>query len=605
MFQTFETTADSAAVAGRTAQVRDLLRQAGLDAILIPKADEHQGEYVPPSAERLAWLTGFTGSAGSAAVTAANKAALFVDGRYTLQAPAQVDTKLYEIIQTPSGRLADWLIKNLRAGAVVGFDPWLHTVDEIERLTVALKPKGLRARAVSRNPIDRVWGAARPAAPLGAVSLHPMKYAGVASEDKISRLQRFLGDRDQDACVLTLPDSICWLFNIRGADVTHNPVVLAFAIVPARGKPELFIAPAKLTAEVKAHLAKVCRLYAPDQFGKRLAALKSAGKKVRLDPETAAYAIARQLGGMTNCAAGPDPCIAAKAVKNPAEIAGARAAHVRDGIAMAKFLNWLDCEAAKGAVDEIAAASKLEEMRAGTGQLRDLSFDTIAGSGPNGAIVHYRVNAATNRLLKPGELFLLDSGGQYLDGTTDVTRTIAIGKPTAEMRERYTLVLKGHIAIATARFPKGTRGIELDPFARRALWDHGLDYDHGTGHGIGSFLSVHEGPQSISRRGMAVLEPGMLCSNEPGYYKQGVYGIRLENLVLVRPLEPVSGGDREMMRFETITFVPFDRRLVASELLSQSERDWLNAYHVRVAELIAPGLDGADAAWLDRATGPI
>jgi len=604
MFQSFEIAPDPAIGVGRTQRLRVLMRQAGLDAFLVPRADEHQGEYVPPSAERLGWLTGFTGSAGSAIVTAA-KAALFVDGRYTLQAPAQVDTKLYEIVEIPAGWHGDWLIEHLKAGAVVGFDPWLHTAAEIERLTAALKPKGIRVKAVARNPVDRAWGAQRPAPPSGAVSAHSLKYAGVAAEDKIARLQRLLSERGENACVLTLPDSICWLFNIRGTDVAHNPVVLAFAIVPARGKPELFIAPVKLDADVKAHLTKVCRLAALDAFAERLRTLKRDGKKVRLDPETAAFEIARALGGSKKCAAGADPCIATKAVKNPVEIEGARAAQSRDGIAVVQFLSWLDREASKGGVDEIAAAKRLEAARAATGELRDVAFDTIAGSGPNGAIVHYRVNDATNRRLKSGELFLVDSGGQYADGTTDVTRTIAIGKPTPEMRQRYTLVLKGHIAIATARFPKGTRGIELDPLARRALWDYGLDYDHGTGHGVGSFLSVHEGPQSISRRGMAVLEPGMLCSNEPGCYKPGAYGIRLENLVLVTPLAPVPGGDREMMGFETITLVPFDRRLITVELLAPSERDWLNAYHARVAELIAPGLDAVDAAWLARATAPI
>ncbi len=604
MFQSFETTADPTLGAGRVGDLRDFMKQANLDAFLVPRCDEHQGEYVPPSAERLRWLTGFTGSAGTAVVTT-TKAALFVDGRYTLQAPAQVDTRTYEIVQVPAVQPTDWLIKHLAADAVVGFDPWLHTVADVERMTAAFKPKGLRLKAVSRNLVDRAWGRSRPAPPEGAVSVHPMKYAGVAAEDKIAQLQRRLSDASQDACILTLPDSICWLFNIRGADVMHNPVVLAFAMVPAHGKPELFIAAAKLSVEVKAYLVKVGRLSTPDQLPKRLDALKAAGKKVRLDPDTAAYWLVRRLGGMKACSIGADPCTAAKAIKNTAEIKGTRAAHIRDGVSMVRFLSWLDREAPKGHVNEIDAAKQLEAYRAETGQLRDLSFDTISGSGPNGAIVHYRVTQATNRRLATGELFLIDSGGQYPDGTTDVTRTVAIGKPSPEMRERATLVLKGHMAVATARFPKGTRGIELDPFARRPLWEHGHDFDHGTGHGVGSFLSVHEGPQSISRRGMAVLELGMLCSNEPGYYKQGAYGIRLENLVLVTPLETVGSGDRPMMGFETITFVPFDRRLVAVDLLTSSERAWLNTYHARVAALIMPSLDAVDAAWLKAATAPI
>jgi Xaa-Pro aminopeptidase len=403
--------------------------------------------------------------------------------------------------------------------------------------------------------------------------------------------------------VLTLPDSIAWLFNIRGSDVAHIPVVLAFAIVPVTGKPELFVDAAKVTAEARAHLSPVARISAPQELAKRLAALKASGKRVRLDPATAGTWFFRKLkGGKARIVRGTDPCLLPKARKNSAEIKGTRAAHKRDGAAIVRYLAWLDREASGGKIDEITASQKLEEVRAETQALKEISFDTISGSGPNGAIVHYRVTSATNRKLKSGELFLLDSGAQYVDGTTDITRTIAIGKPTREMQERFTLVLKGHIGIATARFPKGTRGIDLDPFARRALWEAGLDFDHGTGHGVGSYLSVHEGPQSISKRGMVALEPGMIISNEPGYYKEGAYGIRIENLVLVTEPEQIPGGDREVMAFETLTLAPIDRRLVLPAMLSPAEREWLNAYHARVLATLAPELSPADRTWLQSAT---
>ena len=605
MFQTFDPAADAGSGTTRTKLVRDRLRRAKIDAFIVPRADEHQGEYVPKSAERLKWLTGFSGSAGTA-VVATTKAALFTDGRYTLQARNQVPADTYEIIlTTPKDRPVDWLIKTLRAGAVVGFDPWLHTVAEVGRYQEALKKKGIVLKPMARNPVDEAWGRDKPAAPKGAIRIQPLKFAGTAAEDKIAKLQARLLADGQDAVVLTLPDSISWLFNIRGSDIGHNPVVLAFAIVAVKGKPELFVDNAKLDAAAKAHLTGLCKIVAPGKFTERLAALKEAGRRVRLDPETAAWAIGRKLGGRAKIAEGADPCIAAKSAKTPAEIAATKSAHRRDGAAMARFLAWLDREAPKGTVDEISAARKLEAFRAETGELRELSFDTISGSGPNGAIVHYRVTTATNRTLKPGELFLVDSGAQYADGTTDVTRTIAIGRPSPEMCERYTLVLKGHIAIATARFPKGTRGIELDPFARRVLWAYGLDFDHGTGHGVGSYLSVHEGPQSISKRGMATLEPGMICSNEPGYYKEGAYGIRIENLEIVTPLAPIPGGDRPMMGFETITFVPYDRRLIALELLDPRERSWIDAYHAEVRRLIGPLVEGADRAWLAAATAAL
>jgi Xaa-Pro aminopeptidase len=458
---------------------------------------------------------------------------------------------------------------------------------------------------VTRNLVDRVWGRARPAAPANPVTVRPLKLAGRAAPDKIADIQKRLKADGHDAVVLTLCDSIAWTFNIRGTDIPHTPVALAFAIIPQSGKPELFIAPEKLDAAARSHLEAFAKLAPPRALTDRLKALRKTKKRVRLDPHTAAFAFASALGGPRRIARGPDPGIALKAVKNTAEIKGARAAHVRDGVAVTRFLAWLDKEAAGGELDEIAAVRQLEAFRRATNQLQEISFDTISGSGPHGAIVHYRVSEATNRKLQPGELFLLDSGAQYLDGTTDITRTVAIGTPTDEMRQRFTLVLKGHIAVASARFPQGTRGIDLDPLARRALWQHGLDYDHGTGHGVGSYLSVHEGPQSISRAGMAVLEPGMICSNEPGYYKEGAYGIRIENLVLVTELQKMQGGDREMMGFETLTLAPIDRRLIVRDMLTAEEIAWIDAYHARVLQTIGPEVDGPTLRWLEAATAPL
>jgi len=604
MFQTFEASSQRGASPERIKDLRRLMERARLDAYLVPRADEHQGEYVPPSSERLKWLTGFSGSAGLAIVTKKG-AALFVDGRYTVQARAEVDTALVEISQLPRMSISEWLCEHLARGQTVGFDPRLHTVAEFERLKGALEGKGIKLRPVGRNLVDRVWGRSRPAPPQNPVSVHPAKLAGRTAPDKIADIQKRLKADRHDAVVLTLSDSIAWAFNIRGSDIAHTPVALAFAIVPQSGRPELFIAPGKIDASARAHLSAFAKISTPQALDDRLKALRGAKKRVRLDPHTASFWFARALGGPGRIARGPDPCLALKAVKTAAEIKGTHAAHLRDGAAVTRFLAWLDAEAPSGAVDEIEAVRRLESFRRATNQLREISFDTISGSGPNGAIVHYRVNEATNRKLRSGELFLIDSGAQYLDGTTDITRTVAIGKPTKEMRERFTLVLKGHIAIATARFPKGTRGIDLDPLARRALWQHGLDYDHGTGHGVGSYLSVHEGPQSISRAGMAALEPGMICSNEPGYYKEGAYGIRIENLVLVTEAHEVAGGDREMMGFETLTLAPIDRRLIVKDMLGAEERAWLDAYHAHVLKTIGPEVDADTRRWLAEATAPL
>jgi Xaa-Pro aminopeptidase len=602
MFQTFDAPAQRGAAAERIKELRALMARLRLDAYLVPRADEHQGEYVPPCAERLKWITGFSGSAGLA-IVAKKSAVLFVDGRYTVQARAEVDAAALEISQRPRLSVSDWLCEHLSRGSIVGYDPRLHTIGAIEHLGAALKAKGIKLKPVARNLVDRLWGRGRPPPPASPVTVHPLKLAGRSAQDKIADVQKRLKADGHDAVVLTLGDSVAWAFNIRGSDIPHIPVALAFAIIPQTGKPELYLAPERLDAAARAHIQSFAKLSPPEALTDRLKALRKTKKRVRLDPQTAAASFARALG--PRIVRGPDPCLALKAVKNAAEIKGARAAHVRDGIAVTRFLAWLDEKAPSGAIDEIEAVRRLELFRRETNQLREISFDTISGSGPNGAIVHYRVNEATNRKLKPGELFLIDSGAQYLDGTTDITRTVAVGEPSDEMRERFTLVLKGHIAIATARFPEGTRGIDLDSLARRALWQHGLDYDHGTGHGVGSYLSVHEGPQSISKAGMVPLEPGMICSNEPGYYKEGAYGIRIENLVLVTGLEELPGGDRKMMGFETLTLAPIDRRLVVKEQLDSGEIAWLNAYHARVMETIGPEVDPATRAWLTEATAPI
>ncbi len=605
MFQDFSDSADPRLGTARTEQLRSTLGTLGVSAVLIPRADEHMGEYVPPSAERLKWLTGFTGSAGMA-VVGETFAGLFVDGRYTLQSRDQVDTKTFDIVQIPETDPIDWISRKLTSGSAIGYDPWLHTTAWVKQAEAKLTKRGIRLKALGRNPVDRVWGRERPAPPLEPVIVQPIALAGTAADAKVADMQKALKSADEDAAILTLPDSICWLFNIRGADVKHNPTALAFAILHVGAKPELFIDKRKLSADVRRYLNETAKLREPSELKERVGVLAKAGRRVRLDEASAAHWFRRALGLKSKAVNdGRDPCILPKAKKNAAELNGARQAHERDGVAMARYLAWLDREAPSGRLDEIAAVKKLEALRAETQKLREISFDTISGSGPNGAIVHYRVSQATNRKLKTGELFLVDSGAQYQDGTTDVTRTVAIGRPSPEMRERFTLVLKGHIAIATLRFPPGTNGAHIDAFARRALWSHGLEFDHGTGHGVGSYLSVHEGPQSISKRGMIGLEPGMIVSNEPGYYKAGAYGIRIENLEVVTEARSIEGGERPMLGFEALTLVPIDRRLVATGLLTSEERHWIDSYHARVAKVIGPHLTGDDRVWLEQATAPL
>lgn len=604
MFQSFETRSDPTLAADRISRLRDEMRRHDLSAYIVPRADEHQGEYVPSCAERLHWLTGFSGSAGSAIVTL-ETAAVFVDGRYTVQARQEVDTAVCQIIPIATTRAEDWIPENLKSGSRVGFDPKLFTIAQIERLQARQKPHDIEVVSIDENLIDKIWGDDRPAPPLGLIFPHPEGFAGTSAAEKIARVQKQLAADEHDAVILTSLESIAWLLNARGSDVAHIPVFTAFAIVPRRGKVELFVDARKLDDAARDHLRPVARLLSMDQLGDRLTELREEGKRVRLDPNSASWYFAQKLSGERRLTRGADPCVALKAIKNATEIAGARSAHERDGAAVSRFLCWLDREARTGKIDEITAVRKLEGFRRDSGQLREISFDTISGSGPHGAIVHYRVSKSSNRTLQPGELFLVDSGGQYQDGTTDITRTVAIGKPSPEMVERFTLVLKGHIAVALARFPFGTRGRDIDPLARRALWAASLDYDHGTGHGVGSFLSVHEGPASISKAGAVPLEPGMILSNEPGYYKEGAYGIRIENLLLVREPQTFGSGDRKMLFFETLTLAPIDRRLIDLALLTAEETAWLNAYHKRVRETLSPHLDDETKAWLTSATAPV
>ena len=585
----------------------DLLRRElaakGLDGFIVPRADEHQGEYVPPRGQRLAWLTGFTGSAGLAVVLR-DRAALFVDGRYTLQAAAQVDTRLFEIHHLIDEPPAQWIGGALARAVVLGYDPWLHTPQEVERFRAAAQKAGAELRAVSENPLDHVWSD-RPAAPLAPVVPHAERFAGEAAQSKRARLGRALAEEGVSAAVLTMPESIAWLLNIRGGDVPHTPLPLCFAILRQDGSVTLFIDRRKLAPGLERHLGNEVTVMPPEALGPALDTLAAEGGRVQADPATAAsWIFDRLAAAKADIHRAADPCLLPKACKNPTEIDGTRAAHRRDGAALTRFLAWLSREAPKGGLSEIAASDRLEAFRREGEHFRDLSFPTISGAGSNGAIVHYRATRETEKRLEPGCLYLLDSGAQYLDGTTDVTRTIAVGEPTHEMRDRFTRVLKGHIALALARFPKGTTGTQLDAFARRALWQQGLDYDHGTGHGVGSYLGVHEGPQRISKapNGQALL-PGMIVSNEPGYYKTGGYGIRIENLVLVQPADGTA--EREMLGFETLTLAPIDRSLIEPSLLDEDEIAWLDAYHARVRETLTPLVDADTARWLAAATQPI
>src|SRR5215203_1959614 len=550
--------------ADRLKALREQLKADRLDGFVVPLTDEHMSEYVGSYAQRLAWLTGFEGSAGSAVVLP-QEAAIFVDGRYTLQVRSQVDSDHWSYQSVPETSAADWLKEHAPQGGRIGYDPWLHSRDWVKRASEALASRGAELVAIEQNPIDKVW-ADRPEASRAHLIVQPEKYTGRSSADKRQEIADWLVSQKADAAVLSALDSIAWAFNIRGQDVNRTPVALAYGLVHADGTADLFVAGEKIDPNVRQHLGNGVRLHERSEFEGALSELKD--KTVVVDPERAVSAI---FGALERAGAKVlplrDPTILPKAIKNPAEIAGQKSAQERDGAAIARFLHWVDQEAPKGAVDELTASDHLESLRRQNPELRDLSFDSISGAGPNGAIVHYRSNEKTNRKLERGTLYLIDSGGQYVDGTTDITRTVPIGEPTDEMRDRFTRVLKGHIAIATAVFPRGTRGSQLDSFARRPLWEAGVDYAHGTGHGVGSFLSVHEVPQRISPVGSSQsggdepLQPGMILSNEPGYYKTGEYGIRIENLVLVVEKQ-VAGAEKEMLGFETVTFAPIDRRLI-------------------------------------------
>lgn len=594
MFQTFAAQTTPEQGPPRLAALRAQMRKCGIDAFIVPRADAHQGEYVAPRDARLAWLTGFSGSAGFCAVLP-DIAGVFVDGRYRVQVRTEVASD-FTPVNWPETQLADWVIDHLPRGAVIGFDPWLHSVQEITSLRDKLDGYTLQA---TDNLVDMIWDN-QPPAPTAPFTIHPIEFAGEPHKDKRTRIAAGLAAQ---AAIITLPDSIAWLLNIRGTDIARNPVPQGFAILYATGKVDLFAGSGK-AASIIDHLGPDVTLCDSDVF---LDAVSSLTGPVQIDPKSCPQIVAQTLADAQIASKQrPDACLLPKAIKNTTEIAGAKAAHQRDGIAMVRFLAWLDAEAPKGQLTEIDVVTTLEGFRAQTNALRDISFETISGSGPNAAIVHYAVNENTNRAVNCGELLLVDSGGQYVDGTTDITRTIAIGTPTDDHRQCYTRVLQGMIAISRIRFPKGVGGQHLDALARAPLWLAGQDYDHGTGHGVGSYLSVHEGPQGISRRSEVALEAGMILSNEPGYYREGAFGIRIENLISVIPAPALTGADaRDMLAFETLTYVPLDRRLIDTALLTRAEQDWIDQYHADTVALLASHLDATTCAWLTAACAPL
>ncbi len=585
----------------RLTLLREELASLGVDAFMVPHADEYQNEYLPASAERLAWITGFTGSAGTALILQ-DAAALFVDGRYILQAPQEVDARQFTVKGPMDEGPLNWLIAQLPKGGKLGFDPWLHPQNWVEATAKTLQTRNITLVPLPYNPLDKIW-TDRPAPPCAPIVPHPMEFAGENSESKCARIGKILTEKNVNAFVISQPDSLAWLLNIRGGDIPHAPLPLAFAILHASGAVDLFADPRKLNPAVKTHLGSNVSLEAPERFAEVIRAF-SKQSKLAADPATsAAWIFTTAQDNITRL---PDPILLPKAIKNEAECNGTRHAHRRDGAAITRIVKWISISM-PGSLDELQVMRELRDLRSHGKLFRDLSFETIAGSGPHGAIVHYRSSEKTNRKLEAGELFLLDSGAQYQDGTTDITRTIAIGTPTPEMKDRYTRVLKGHIALATAIFPKGTSGHQLDALARLPLWQAGLEFDHGTGHGVGSYLSVHEGPQRISNRPTAQhipLEAGMIISNEPGYYKTGAYGIRLENLILVKPVS-LPGAEREMLGFETLTLCPFDRHCIEPNLLLPHERVWLNNYHQRVRKELAELVDPDTSRWLDEMTAPL
>ncbi|MEL6886988.1 MAG: aminopeptidase P family protein [Pseudomonadota bacterium] len=596
MFQTFEVTARPEQGPPRLAALRDVMRAEGVDGFLIPRADAHQGEYVSARDERLAWLTGFTGSAGFCAALL-DVAGVFIDGRYRTQVKAQVAGD-FTPVPWPEVKLADWLKERMPDGGTVGFDPWLHTPGQISEAEQGLEGSRIKLRRCD-NLIDRIWPD-QPGPATEPVKVHPLEFAGEPHEDKRARLGAALADDGADCAVLTLPDSICWLLNIRGADIPRNPIAQGFAILHRTGAVDLFMDPAKLV-EVLDHLGDAVTCHPVDAF---LPALEGLAGPVRVDKSSAPVIVADTLGDRVRW--GDDPCALPKARKNAAEIAGSAEAHLRDGAAVVELLAWLDAQPA-GSLRETQVVSKLETLRRKDNALQDISFETIAGTGPNGAIMHYRVTEETDSTLQDGHLIVLDSGGQYLDGTTDITRTIAIGTPPEEARAAFTRVLTGMIAMSRLRWPKGLAGRDIESIARAPLWYAHQDFDHGLGHGVGAYLSVHEGPQRLSRVSTVPLEPGMILSNEPGYYREGAFGIRIENLVVVEQAEVLPGGDahREMLCWRTLTYAPLDRRLIVVDMLDAATRDWLNAYHADVLDRIGPRVTPEAHAWLTAATAPL
>ncbi|MBR0938084.1 aminopeptidase P family protein [Bradyrhizobium jicamae] len=603
-FQTFEEPEGGVALTARLGALREELARRKLTGFVVPRADQQQNEYVAASEERLAWLTGFTGSAGLAIVLS-KEAALFVDGRYTLQAGKQVDRKAWEIEPLVDPPPEHWLTRHLAAGDRLGFDPWLHTSAAAERLAAACAKAGAELVAVDSNPVDTIW-TERPAPPLGRVTIHGAQFSGEIEAEKLKRIRLEINKLGVDALVLSDSHAVAWTFNIRGADVSHTPLPLSYALVPKEGRPLVFIDQRKLSNSARDHLEQSAAVEAPAALTSKLTELAKRGASIALDNATAADALSRLISGAGGKPVrGNDPVSLLKAVKNLTEIEGTRTAHQRDAVALTRFLAWIDREATSGGLTEIDTVEALETFRRQTGALKDVSFPTIAGTGPNGAIVHYRVTRKSNRRIDPGDLLLIDSGAQYEDGTTDVTRTIAIGQPTDEMRDRFTRVLRGHVAIARAIFPDGTTGAQLDTLARQYLWQAGLDFEHGTGHGVGSYLSVHEGPARISKLGTTPLKRGMILSNEPGYYKTDAYGIRIENLELVIGTD-IVGAEKPVNAFETLTLAPIDRRLIDVGMLGAGELAWLNDYHARVAAVVRPHLDdNATKLWLDEATATL
>ena len=603
MRQTFDESTDPSFGPKHVPLIRKAMAEQGLDGFVTPHEDEHQNEYLPAANDRLAWATGFTGSAG-AAVILKDKAAIFVDGRYTLQVRDQVDQGVFEIRDLVEGGVPAYL-EAAPKGSVIGYDPRLHSPDALARLQAAVAKAGAKLKPVSPNPLDTAWGVARPAQPTAPIVPHPLQYSGEDSSAKRHRLGQALAERGADVAVITAPASIAWLFNVRGGDVIRSPLPIGQAILGADGSARLFLGPAKVTADLPAWLGNEVRLETPDDLPQALADLK--GRQVLVDPAQSSAWYFETLGAAgAGVQRGDDPCLLPRACKNAVEIEGAKRAHVRDGAALSQFLHWIATEGQINPPDEIEAVAKLESFREATGALKDLSFDTIAGALSNGALPHYRPTSRLNTRTTEGSLLLVDSGGQYLDGTTDVTRTMAIGDPSAEMCERFTLVLQGHLALTRVRFPVGTTGSALDALARVAMWSRGLDYDHGTGHGVGSYLGVHEGPHRIAKAPNTVaLRPGMIVSNEPGYYKEGGYGIRIENLQFVTEPEIPPGGERPMLGFEPLTLAPIDRRLVVAEMLTGEERAQFDAYHARVLKEVGPLVPANVAAWLADVCAPL